>query len=438
MRKLPLLLASALLALAPGSASAKRTTPQGFIGLHMEDPVALAADGVSIEDEVTRAAANGVESIRFPIYWSNIQPYASMAAVPASKAADFTPAPDGGAPFNFSFLDRFVGAAASKRIILIPTLMGAPAWADDPKYPTSRDTNALHMPIPADFSQFAAFAAALASRYGPTGSFWTSHPSIAKTPIGTWQIWNEPNFSYYWPQHAGEMQNITVTVRGKPTVKSVADLYFAPTYLDLVRQTRTALRSVDPNAKIMLASMANSDRTTRTPPGSYKWVDLSYIYKANGKGAFDAVAANLFTGSPLNLVAYLGWYRDAMKAGGDSKLPITVTEISWSGSLGSIPDTNKMFSLVVSPTVQANNLAYALKAFANDQKKDLVTGAFWHTWDTGYSDGTDVWDWTGLVQRTPGSSTVTPLPLLAKYKSTALGLQGSCKRKVLATDCFKS
>ena len=402
----------------------------------MGDPYDLAADGVSIEDEIARAAANGVESIRFPVYWSKIQPYSSMDSVPVSKASEFTADSIGGAPFNFTLLDRFVGAAASKRIILIPTLLGAPSWAADRGYPTSAATNALHMPVPADYGQFGHFAAELSSRYGPTGSFWAAHPSTTKTPITTWQIWNEPNFSYYWPQHAGEMQNITVLVRNKPTVKSVANLYFAPTYLGLVKQSRTAIRAVDPKAKIMLASMANSDRTTRTPT-SYQWVDLGFIYKAGGKGLFDIVAANLFTASPMNLMAYLGWYRSAMKTGGDSKLPITVTEMSWSGSLGSIPDTNKMYSLVVSPQAQAANMSYSLAAFAKAQKSSVLTGAFWHTWDTGYSDITDVWDWSGLVKRTPGSSTVTPLSLLTSYKNAAFKLQGTCKRKVLATDCLK-
>jgi hypothetical protein len=437
MRKLTLLLAAALLVCAPALASAARTTPQGFIGLHMEDPSVMAADGVSIENELARAAANGVESIRFPVYWSKVQPYGSTAAVPVSKAGNFTEDPAGGAPFDFTLLDRFVLAAASNRINLVPTLMGAPSWAADRAYPTSNTgINPLHMPIPADFSQFGHFAAALAARYGTAGSFWTANPSVKPTPITTWQIWNEPNFSYYWPQHLGETQTVTVLVKNKPTVKSLPNLYFAPTYIGLLKASRTAIRAVNPKAKIMIASMANSDRATRTPP-SDQWVDLSFVYQAGGKGLFDVVAANLFTGSPTHLLGYLGWYRKAMKTGGDAKLPVTITEMSWSGSLGSIPDSNKMYSLVVSPAVQASNLAKALTTFAGAQKSALVTGAYWHTWDTGYSDNTDIWDWTGLVKRTPGSSAVAALPLLTAYKNAAFKLQGACKRKVVATDCLK-
>jgi hypothetical protein len=190
----------------------------------------------------------------------------------------------------------------------------------------------------------------------------------------------------------------------------------------------------------MLASMANGDRKTRLPETS-SWVDLTYVYRAGGRGSFDLVAANLFTGLPKNLVTYLGWYRAAMKAGGDSKLPVTVTEISWSGSAGQIPlvnqdgSPNKMASLIVSQSTQAKNLTAAFTAFVGARSKSLITGTFWHTWATPYSDTSDIWDWTGLVKQS--GPTITPLPLLTAYKTYAFKVEGACKRKVLATDCLK-
>ena len=407
----------------------------------MENPQTLARDGVSINDEVARAAANGVETIRFPVYWSDLQPYSSIESVPAAKASEFTPAADGGAPFKWGPLDTFVLAAASKKILLVPTLMGAPAWAADRNFPTGRGDNPLTMPIPASFDRFGQFAADLARRYGTNGELWANNPGVKPVPITTWQIWNEPNFSYYWPQHASDAtQQVTVMVGNKPTVKSLPKLYFAPTYVELLRKSRSALKAVDPSAKVMIASMANSDRKTRTPETG-SWVDLTYVYRAGGRGSFDVVAANLFTGSPLNLVGYLGWYRAAMKAGGDAKLPVTVTEMSWSGSAGQIPlinqdgTTNKMGSIIVSPATQAKNLTAAFTAFVAAKTKSLITGAYWHTWATNYSDTSDVWDWTGLVKQS--GSTITPLPLLTAYKNYAFKVEGACKRKVLATDCLK-
>lgn len=427
-------------AMAPAAASAGRTVPQGFAGLHMESPKLLEASGVDFTTEMARAAASGVETIRFPVYWSDIQPYSSIGAVPPSRADQFTPDPDGGAPYDWTWLDRFVQAAAAKRIYLVPTLIGAPSWAADKAYPTGKGDNPLIMPVPASFERFGQFAAALAGRYGTGGVFWNEHPTLRPLPILTWQIWNEPNFSYYWPQHVGETQAVTVTVAGSPVVKSLPDLYFAPTYVDLVRKSRAAIKAVDSKAKIMLASMANSDRRTRIPPPG-AWVDLTYVYRAGGKGSFDIVAANLFTGLPKNLPTYLGWYRSAMAAGGDSKLPITVTEFSWSASLNHIPlvdsdgNANKMASIIVSPDTQAKNIGLAFSYFVSAIKKSVISGIYWHTWATRYSDTADVWDWSGLVSQS--GSTITPTPSLAAYKSAAFKIEGACKRKVLATDCLK-
>ena len=440
MHKLLPTLALAAALSFPASAGAARTVSQGFIGLHMENPLSLIRDGVSVNDEMTRAAANGVETIRFPVYWSDVQPYASLDAVPPANANEYTPASDGGAPFKWGALDSFVLAAASKKILLVPTVMGAPSWAADRNYPTGRGDNPLTMPIPASFDRFAQFEADLARRYGTNGELWANNPGVKAVPITTWQVWNEPNFSYYWPQHVGETQQVTVMVGTKPTVKSLPKLYFAPTYVDLLRKSRSALKAVDVNAKVMIASMANSDRKTRLPE-TMNWVDLTYVYRAGGKGSFDVVAANLFTGLPANLVTYLGWYRAAMKSGGDSKLPVVVTEMSWSGSAGQIPlvnpdgTSNKMGSIIVTPATQAKNLTSAFTAFVAARTKSVITGAYWHTWATGYSDTSDVWDWTGLVKQ--NGSSITPLPLLGAYKTYAFKVEGACKRKVLATDCLK-
>ena len=115
--------------------------------------------------------------------------------------------------------------------------------------------------------------------------------------------------------------------------------------------------------------------------------------------------------------------------------------MSWSGSAGKVPlvdssgTPNRMASLIVSQSQQARNLASGFGAFVSARTRSYVNGVFWHTWDTAYSDTTDVWDWTGLVQRT--GSTVTPMTLLAAFKTYAFKVEGVCKRKVLATDCLK-
>ena len=51
---------------------------------------------------------------------------------------------------------------------------------------------------PSSVSGYAAYAAALAGRYGPGGSFWNAHPSCRPQPVGVYEIWNEPDNAAFW------------------------------------------------------------------------------------------------------------------------------------------------------------------------------------------------------------------------------------------------
>ena len=94
------------------AAAPSRAVKQGFVGTNM-DPTELLANHVPIDIELQRAAEAGIEQIRFPVYWGNIQQY------PAAK---------GKAPYyDWKRLDNFVKLASDRGIKLLPTLMGAPA-----------------------------------------------------------------------------------------------------------------------------------------------------------------------------------------------------------------------------------------------------------------------------------------------------------------------
>ena len=55
-----------------------------------------------------------------------------------------------------------------------------------------------HVYPPKSNAAFAAFARAIAARYGNDGSFWRDNPSIPRRPIRVWQVWNEPNAKSFW------------------------------------------------------------------------------------------------------------------------------------------------------------------------------------------------------------------------------------------------
>lgn len=158
-------------------AAAADRVPASFFGVVAEPELlsdeALAPAGSSLEREMDAMVASGVGSMRMSFFWAHVQPYETWADVPAAERARFSDV--GARPFDFTETDRTVAAAAARRIELLPVLLWAPDWA-------ARHPGEFASP-PADPAAFAGYAAALAGRYGPRGSFWREHPAIARVPI---------------------------------------------------------------------------------------------------------------------------------------------------------------------------------------------------------------------------------------------------------------
>ncbi len=472
-----LALPASALADAHSSATLKRTVAQGWLGVDLDPWDAdLASVNVygSSPNQLDAAAAAGVESIRFPLYWFRVQPYETADACafdPRSRinCDDLSaegPSPSD-APYYWKDLDAFVGAAAARGIRLLPSVMGAPLWADDPNnppYSSHNPTSTLQVPIPGNNAQFGAFVAKLAARYGTNGSFWVGKPSSAKTPITSWQIWNEPDFEWYWPQHDTECvstSNTTATPTACPSVtirdtnkqllvvnlgaltaparahlnenptlwtavtaeltkKKLTRLYWAPSFLNLLKATRTAVKSTDASAKIVLPSLTNMG-----------WIDLESLYKAGGKGYFDAISANIFVAT-ANTAKAIAFYRTAVTKYGDKSIPMYVGEFSWSSGLGTLPSDHKMKTIITNEAGQAKNLGTTLDSITKAASGSKIVGAFWYRWASPDVSGTDVWDWTGLNK--VSGSTVTAKPALGTFTSRAMKLEG-CKTKAIATVC---
>jgi hypothetical protein len=176
----------------------------------------------------------------------------------------------------------------------------------------------------------------------------------------------------------------------------------------------------------MLASIANGDFSVR-PQRAARAVDLDFVYRAGGKGAFDVAAANIFTGTVNQLSMRISDYRAAMKTGGDSSLPLVISEFSWVDRMG-LPTSafrTGQLSLAVGvgqarctqsksncpPTSQSAAVTAALDTLVRNRTKYKLWGAYWHSWATEYStqlDGNglvDLWGLSGLRQIV-GSTTV--------------------------------
>lgn len=98
------------------------------------------------------------------------------------------------------------------------------------------------------------------------GSFWRENRTVPYRPVTDWQVWNEPNYPAYWD--------------GRPNARQ---------YVSLVQRTRSALRSRDRRAKVLLAGMPNS----KTPRSVSASRFLRQIYRVRGaRAAFDGVGVH--------------------------------------------------------------------------------------------------------------------------------------------------
>ena len=375
--------------MATGQADARvRKVPVGFLGADL-DPWRSSALGVDTSSELAVAAASGVETIRFPLYWSSVQ--------------------TGPHTYLWGKLDAFVSGAASKNIVLVPTVMDAPFWTADRRYSWAKTNTKLL--IPNNYGRYANFVATLARRYGTRGTFWTSNPSVRKKPIAVWQVWNEPDLPYYWPSHAGERQTVTVNGRRKTS----RALGWAPTYVRLVAATRSALLKADRSAKLMLGSTTNRS-----------WKSLHLVYASGARGKFDLVGVNIFTSTVTQLKTALGFVKREMTNNGDRRSKIVATEVSWLAAKGKLRRGTNMSWIVTTPSGQARQLKAALYMLsdAKFRSSGRIAGAYWYSWISSYRSNRLPWNYSGLRKYTSHRGTVANGSALSAFRSTARLLEG--------------
>ena len=152
--------------------------------------------------------------------------------------------------------------------------------------------------VRADVRAYAAFVASLAARY--------------RGKVEAYEVWNEADEAAFWP--------------GAPD---------AAGYVALLKASHTAIKTADPNAKVIFAP---------TTGNNYEFVAAAYA--AGAKDYFDAMAVHTDTacsvaapseyyreGDRLARFVFLGYrtVRETMLAHGDDK-PIWMTEFGWSAT----------------------------------------------------------------------------------------------------------
>ena len=196
--------------------------------------------------------------------------------------------------FDFSVYDPWIEKLAEQRMRVLPILFNPPAFhSSKPATGAKRGTYPPRRP-----EDIAGFARALVERYGPEGSFWED-TDAPKTPIRSWQIWNEPNLPVYWPAGAD-----------------------AEEYTELLRAAAEAIRGADPKAEVVSAGLPNSSRGI--PYQTY----LNQMLDAGAGEVADIVAIHPYATEVAGAIAAVRRTRRTLEARGLDN-PIWITEVGW-------------------------------------------------------------------------------------------------------------
>src|SRR4051794_13628560 len=358
----------AALAVPVAAPAASRKVPRGWLGVTLTPAIAIRHHS-TVDHELALMKRAGVENVRVAVYWFQIQPRKT-------------------GKLQWGALDEMVTAAARRGLPLAPVVLGAPKWADG--------NGLTAMPVPKNPADYARFMTRLVSRYGPDGTFWTSHRSLPERPIRTWQIWNEVSNAYYWPSAT-----------------------WSTAYPVLLKDAYDAVKALDPGAKVLMAGLNTTGGAASQPQTS--WAALGRIYDALDAGdlgrPFDATATHIYTSKAADAVRVMRETRKVMNAHGDAKRPAQVTELAWPASKGKLRDAKGRKRTFFAETDQkgmATRLTKGVLALAAQRKALNITGVDWFQWISPYSGTADAFSYSGLRR---AHRQINDTPAMAAFKT---------------------
>jgi hypothetical protein len=373
---------------APAGRAARRAVPKGFVGVMIDGP--LLHRGVNLNGQLARMASDGVQAVRVEFNWSEGQPYPSWRYLPLAYWSFFReasglkppkhPGVPSGVPTLFLGTDRIVSLAARHHLTILPVIIDAPSWDASPK---GDHLQPLHD------APYGAYVAALVHRYGPHGRFWSTHRSIPRDPITSWQIWDEPNLRYFW--------NTPV---------------WGPSYVALLRVAHRAIKRADPHAQVVLASLTGA---------AYR--EIPAVYAVHGaRRLFDTVAENIYVPTPGDVISNLAALRRVMDSHGDRSKPLLATELGWPSALGK---TIATLGVATTEQGQAEKLSQLMPLLSADRQELGLKAFFYYTWASVDRRGAySPFTFAGLVRYDANDNSFHPKPALAVFRRDALKMEG--------------
>jgi polysaccharide biosynthesis protein PslG len=280
-----------------------------------------------VDREIALLRAAGVRWIRANVNWAGLEPD-GKGVVNEWLLAEYDYA-----------IDR---AHAAGLQVLMPIADGVPYWASaDPAKGVDAEGNRRWE---------VTYRPLRASDYGDFVRFVVEH--FRARGVRTYQIWNEPNHPRFWPSGPD-----------------------AAEYLPLLRAGYEAVKSVDPEATVLLGGLSKSD-----------FYYLEDVYRAGGGQYFDAVAVHPYTYGVDPTAAWNGVHdwedpdrisinafpaiqevRRTMEAFGDGAKRVWLTEFGFSTTTA---DGG------VSAATQA---AFLTKAYRYVERFPWVEAMFWYS-----------------------------------------------------------
>src|SRR5918995_1466367 len=349
-----------LCALAFAAAPPAHAVPEDFFGVNGQMLPLLSPQ--QQQRHLAAMAAGGLQFVRHDASWVHAEPE--------------PPDPVTGAhAYRWDELDRQVALYAANGLRWLPIIDYSTAWSG--RLPGD------YFSPPADPRQYAAYAAAVAQRYGRGGHFWREHPELPQLPVTKYEVWNEQNTDHFWRDQAD------------------APEYYAELYL----AARAAIKAVDPDARVVVGGLA-LENTGVTDPDDF--ITRMYRHRPELLGKVDAVGFHPYTPDVGGVYMKLREIRATLSRVGAGDVPLELTELGWT-------------TTTASESHRADSLARLADTLPRSDCN--VTSLAPHTWLTNEKNPADREDWFGIynLDGTPKPSGSAYLSSVRRVRSAAVG-----------------
>src|SRR5215203_888724 len=340
------LVALALAALLPALSAPSAAAESGdFFGVNAQALFDLSPERV--EAHLGVMAERGLELVRRDASWD---------------AAEPEPPVGGRHSYLWDRFDREVAAYARHGLRWLPIVDYSTAW--------SGEIAGDFFSAPVRVGDYAAYAGALADRYGEGGSFWAEHPQLPQLPVTRFEIWNEPNAELFW----------------HPTERA------AERYAELYLAAHAAIRRAVPSARVLVGGLALGNHDVLD---EHDFIATMVRHRPELAGAVDAIAFHPYAATAEGVIARIRDFRQTLERLGLGQVPLEITEVGWTTTKTSESDR-----------------AEALRQLAERLPRSdcNIASLIPHTWLTDEQDPNNPEHWFGIY-----NPDATPKPSGSAY-----------------------